>query len=75
MIARRTSSRRTKRQNIGALVNDLKKLSDRIDTARTGIGASIGDNFYCRDLDRLLADITELNRIIFELEKSGGGTP
>ena len=75
MIACKTSSRRKKRQNIGALVNDLKKLSDRIDTARIGIGASIGDNYYCRDLDRLSADITELNRIILQLEKSAGGAP
>ena len=69
MIACKTSSRRKKRQNIGALVNDLKKLSEDLETAREGIAA----NFYCRDLDRLSAGITELNRIIFQLKKSAGG--
>ena len=75
MISRKTSTRTKQQANLGVLITDLKKLSDRIHTTRIGIRNSIGDDHYCRDLDRLSTDITELNRIIFELENSGRGAP
>ena len=69
MIARKTSSR-TKRQHSGAIINDLKKVTEHMEMPRQGIAA----DYYSRDLDRLNAGISELNRIVHELELTGGAS-
>ena len=74
-MSARKKSVRAKRQvkgkartlNIGALVNELKRITEYMEAAREGIAA----NYYCRDLHRLEAGLSEMNRIISELELAG----
>jgi uncharacterized protein YukE len=69
MNARKTSCR-TKQQHFGTLVDDLKKVTGHMEMARQGIAA----DYWSRDLDRLNAGISDLNRIIHELDLTGGAS-
>ena len=71
MIARKKSGRTTKRQRLGALISDHKRATENMEAALN----DVAENYYARDLVRLKFGITEVNRIINELELLVGGAP